>query len=245
MKLRALDPASIASGALTGSVHLWSIDLDCSDVAFATCRAQLSEDEQERADRFATALLRRRWITARGTLRMILASYLGCPGRALRFVTLGDGKPLLADPHAALHFNLSHSGATALVAASRVGPVGVDIECHRDADLNAIAADNFAAQECAALAALPPERQRAAFFDYWTCKEALSKAVGQGIWRGLQRFELRGDQGTRVAIDRQADRHAPDWWLEELHAPGMSGALAMRAARMPVVRREFRFERDE
>ena len=42
----------------------------------------------------------------------------------------GDhGKPRLADTSAGIHFSLAHSGPHVVVAVSRAGPVGIDVEC--------------------------------------------------------------------------------------------------------------------
>ncbi|HEU4461895.1 MAG TPA: hypothetical protein VFR75_04810 [Solirubrobacterales bacterium] len=66
-------------------------------------------------------------VASQSALREILGRYLGLPGEELRFEAGEYGKPRLADPEAELAFNLSHSGALALVAvASR--EVGVDVE---------------------------------------------------------------------------------------------------------------------
>lgn len=65
--------------------------------------------------------------SSRRALREILGRYLGLPGEALRFEAGEYGKPRLADPEAELAFNLSHSGALALVAVAR-REVGVDVE---------------------------------------------------------------------------------------------------------------------
>lgn len=66
-------------------------------------------------------------IASRRALREILGRYLGLPANELQFETNRHGKPRLAAPEGELAFNLSHSGALALVAVAR-REVGVDVE---------------------------------------------------------------------------------------------------------------------
>lgn len=66
-------------------------------------------------------------VASQWALREILGRYLGLPGEELRFEAGEYGKPRLADPEGELAFNLSHSGALALVAVAR-REVGVDVE---------------------------------------------------------------------------------------------------------------------
>jgi long-chain acyl-CoA synthetase len=60
-------------------------------------------------------------------LRPALGRYLGVEPRAIAFTHGVRGKPALAGAAAALQFNLSHSGAFALLALSRDKAVGVDV----------------------------------------------------------------------------------------------------------------------
>src|SRR5438552_660293 len=56
----------------------------------------------------------------------LLAQYLGCPPALIALQRGPHGKPqLVGEP---LHFNLSHSGALALLAIARDVAVGVDVE---------------------------------------------------------------------------------------------------------------------
>ncbi|HLO02370.1 MAG TPA: hypothetical protein VK191_04590, partial [Symbiobacteriaceae bacterium] len=74
-------------------VHLWRLWLYGPA---AGLRQLLSEDERDRADRFAFERDRESWTLARTGLRRILAAYLGVEPQALRFETGPFGKPHLA-----------------------------------------------------------------------------------------------------------------------------------------------------
>jgi 4'-phosphopantetheinyl transferase len=67
---------------------------------------------------------RDRFVSGRGQLRELLASYLGEPPGKLRFRYSSYGKPALSGFE--LHFNVSHSGGLALLAFSTDHEIGVD-----------------------------------------------------------------------------------------------------------------------
>jgi 4'-phosphopantetheinyl transferase len=109
-----------------GALHIWRADLD---VAGRQIERLLDEPERERAARIVREPARRRWMAARGVLRMLLGAYVGMEPSALRFAWGPSGKPKLALPEASrLRFSLSHSGGLAVYALSEIGAVGVDVE---------------------------------------------------------------------------------------------------------------------
>lgn len=88
--------------------------------------ALLSGDERERAARFRTPELSRRFAACRCLLRRVLGDALGVEPGSLRFASDPHGKPGLPQ-HPRLHFNLSHcDDRVAVVVAD--GPVGIDVE---------------------------------------------------------------------------------------------------------------------
>lgn len=114
-----------------GALHVWRADLD----AFAgRADALLDREERRRATRIVRVQARTRWTSSRAVLRILLGAYTGTDPRALRFASSGQGKPSLGDRDGAgLHFNVSHSGALAIYAFTKMCAVGVDVEvCARD-----------------------------------------------------------------------------------------------------------------
>ncbi len=108
------------------------------------------------------------------------------------------GKPYAPDLDG-IEFNLSHSGRHALIAIARDQPVGVDLEMQgRQRSVVDIAQRYFAAAESRALRALPPELRDAAFLRLWTGKEAVLKALGEGLSFGLDRVEFELDGAGHV-----------------------------------------------
>lgn len=183
-------------------VHVWRLDIDELKRDLSALRGTLAPDEVARAERFVFERDRERFVVARGALRSILARYVGGAPGSLRFGYSAYGKPFLQHAgDARLHFNLSHSHELALVALTRQGRIGVDIEYMREAvEYEAVAASVFSAGENAALRALPAPLRRAAFFACWARKEAYVKARGEGLSTPLDQFDVSLHPGEPAAL---------------------------------------------
>jgi len=156
---------------MSNSIEVWRVRLDRTTLLSAT------PEDAERANRFATPTLRRRYLRAHAALRDILRSHTNSP---LVFAQYEKGKPYLAsDP--TLHFNLTHSRDLALVAVTRACRVGIDVERIRPmTDIVAIAQRYFPSGS--PLPATPRD-----FFRQWTRFEARLKAQGTGLF-GIMEF---------------------------------------------------------
>jgi 4'-phosphopantetheinyl transferase len=155
---------------------------------------------------------------ARRALRILLARYLGEDGPEAIELALGPrGKPRLADRPERLAFNLSHSGALALVAVGVGAEVGVDVERLRPRrDLAALARRVLAPAAVAAVEAAPAERREAVFYAAWTRHEARVKCLGGGL--GAPPTE------EPVALSTLAP------------GPGYAGAVAVAGSEQPRLR---------
>lgn len=221
-------------------IHVWAAALGIeSDLLNALART-LSPDEMARAERFKFEKHRNRFIAGRGVLREILGRYLQIKPEDLRFDYSTNGKPSFAIgfAHGGIHFNLAHSEDVALIAVTRIGQVGVDVECVRALkDMDHLVARFFSARENELFQKVPVNEKPAAFFNLWTRKEALLKATGEGITRSLSLVEvsfLAGEPARLVAVAGNAEK-ATEWSLRELApATGFVGAVAVRAREMVV-----------
>lgn len=207
------DSASFST--LDSRIHVWRIRLDGVESPAAD---NLSADEATRAERLTRLDDRRRFVAARSLLRCILADVLGLAddpkGAALRLGYGKAGKPFLVeDPQ--LHFNVSHSDDLALIAVTRVGEVGVDVERQRAMDdLQDIARLVFTEAERAALLACSAADRDSVFYRFWTRKEALLKAMGVGL-------------PALIDPDAASLTHAGTWLVTSLpHLDGYAAALA-------------------
>jgi 4'-phosphopantetheinyl transferase len=216
-----------AARAGAGEVEVWRIDL-ASDGDMEADFALLDAEERARARRFRFAEHGRRFVVAHAALRSILARRVGAAPRELRFSYGTHGKPFLAEAGAPA-FSLSHSHEMALCAVAPAGEIGVDVEWCRELPHADLADRFFAADEAAALRALPEEGRAAGFFACWTRKEAYVKAKGLGLSLSLQAFSVTADPGEAPAL--LASAHAPTdvarYVLWEIPvSPGYRAALA-------------------
>ena len=158
-----------------GEVRVWRVHLDALD---ARDLAAPSSAEAAHAAKICDEARRAHYLKSRQALRTILAAVTGAP---IEFALGVHGKPRLpAAPR--VRFNLSRSGAMALVAVALDTEVGVDVECIRPMpDSGAIAERFFPPSEAAAFAAAPAEQRERDFFRCWTRIEAILKAQGLGL----------------------------------------------------------------
>jgi 4'-phosphopantetheinyl transferase len=105
------------------------------------------------------------------------------------------GRPELADANARIDFNVSHTRNVALMAIARdVAPatrIGVDIEhTAREVGVEMLEKKFLAPRERERIAGLSTDLRRRRFLHYWTCKEAMSKATGDGIIAPFGKLEV-------------------------------------------------------
>jgi 4'-phosphopantetheinyl transferase len=212
-------------------VHVWRLHVpDAADPD--RLRPLLNDDEIRRADGIPFPHLRDRYVAIRGALRIVLSRYGDGQPERVGFTYGEYGKPrLAAGTHSPpLEFNLSHSGDLALVAVTRIGEVGVDIEMHRDVAYDSLAARFFSGDERSALAAMSDEERRGAFFELWTKKEAYAKGRGRGLTLPLDRFTVSlGADGPGLVEDRD-DPGAPATWEIRRIPVGSRHAAAVAVA---------------
>jgi 4'-phosphopantetheinyl transferase len=230
-------PFSGAARLADDEIHVWAVPLDIAPPRLETLAATLSLEETARAERFKFAKHRHRFIAGRGALREILSQYLRVQPRDIPFDYSPNGKPTLAGEFS-LHFNLAHTEDLALIALTRIGPVGVDVERVRPIkDVDDLVARFFSPRESELFQKVAPHEKPAAFFNLWTRKEALLKATGEGITRSLSLVEvsfLPGDPARLLSASGDPAK-AAQWTLRELTpAPGFAGAMAIQAQSVSV-----------
>ena len=219
-----------------GEVHLVRARIDLTTPNLdAFYRRALSQQEQARADRLIDPRRAREWSAARASLRYILAHAPGAPNDPLEIV-FGAGshkKPHLAqtreDDARGLCFNLSHSGAWALVALTHEDEIGVDVEhCDLTRPTPALAKYAFSSDEYTRWQALSGHEQKVAFYRLWTRKEAYIKALGMGLHLDLKSFDLSHEEQSPRLLAARHDRRneaivLESFMVDEHH----QGALAV------------------
>ena len=230
-------PAPPAGWPIEGDdTHVWAVSLHVSPTALAGFAETLSAAERHRADRFHFERDRDRFIAGRGFLRRVLGCYLRVGPRTIELEYGSHGKPSLGGRFATsgLLFNLAHCEDLALLAVTRAGMIGVDVERVRTlADFDELAARFFSPRECARFRGLPPSERPAAFFKIWTRKEAWLKATGEGIAELLDRVEVSfqpGEAARLLNVPNHSAVPSARWQLHDLMpAPGYAAALAFAA----------------
>jgi len=221
----------------TDEIHIWVAVLEQPVSRLHRLAETLSSEERMKADHFHFEKDRRYFTARRGILRTILGSYLNAESSLVTFRYGRYRKPELNDAfgNGRIHFNLSHSDWVAVFAFARDCEIGVDIEFLRDiSGMEQIVEHFFSVRENELFGALGENQKREAFFKGWTCKEAFIKAVGDGLYRPLNRFEvslLPGEPTKVLRIEGDAGE-ACRWSIQELNpAPNCVGALAIKAQR--------------
>jgi len=225
-------------------VHVWRVSFDLSSPETVATRDVLSADERQRADRYISEEARRRFITARSTLRRILAHYLSADPADIVFAYNRYGRPVVDSPaeKRGVVFNLSHSAERALYAISGGTPVGVDVERMRPLDFTGISKRFFAPSEAATLASLPESDKIDAFYECWTRKEAFVKAQGTGLHLDLNQVVVTLGPGTppQVVRIRRSEDDVGLWSLHDIDAgEGFKAALAVRSQNVKVIQRDY------
>ena len=197
-----------------GEIQVWSVTLHAGDERLAAFTRLLTGDELRRADRYRFADDRRRFIAARGTLRLLLADYTGQEAGGIAIETDPYGKPFLRAPRRPLHFNLAHSRDRALVAFSRDSNVGIDFEDLEHVGRIADLADAICSpDELSRIDGLSGECRSRALLRLWSAKEAFLKAMGTGLQIHPTRLEV-----SPGIMDGSAERGSVCWF----DSPGAS-----------------------
>jgi 4'-phosphopantetheinyl transferase len=219
-------------------VHVWIVEPErITDARLLQAyKTLLDAGELERQRRFHFERHRQQYLVSHALVRLTLSRYAPVAPEAWRFVPNEYGRPAIVGPEGQwLRFNLSHTDGMALVAVGRDVDLGADIEdAERPGETVEIADSFFARSEVQALRALPKERQRERFFEYWTLKEAYIKARGAGLSLPLDQFAFDLVQGQMPSISfdpRMQD--LPDVWQFMQHKPSArhQAAVAFRRPR--------------
>lgn len=163
-----------------GEVIVALCGLEAPEATVLAALQELDKDERGRAARFATNHDRRRFVMSHFALRRLLSATCGIRASELGFAKEPLGRPFLLSP-LSLDFNMSHARATAAYALAGNGRVGIDIEMIVPMAAAELAERVLAPVELCTLRRMPRPTQAAAFFRWWTAKEAFLKLHGLGF----------------------------------------------------------------
>jgi 4'-phosphopantetheinyl transferase len=228
-------------------IDLWF--LFTSQVPMATeltarYRELLTEQERQQERRFYFAKDSSRYLLTRALVRTVLSRYVPLAATAWRFEPSVYGRPTITNDHELVHdlsFNISHTNELIVLAVTRDGPIGIDVEWMRREISLEVANRYFSPIEVAGLQALPAARQKRRFLDLWTLKESYIKARGMGLSIPLSKFsfDLDGDSENVISFAGDFDDLPMRWGFYQLHPSNEHlGALCTRryAKRMPLLK---------
>jgi 4'-phosphopantetheinyl transferase len=197
-------PSADAARIGDADVKVYTASLLADPPQLERALAVLSRPERDRFSGYSNDVVARRFAIGRATLREMLGALLSQQPAAVRLVDGQFGKPALAYGTASspLWFSVAHCEDLFLVALSRVGEVGVDVERTRPIDCWERVADRtLAPKERAQLLSAVEHGEGAdrVFLRHWCRVEAELKAIGCGI-HGIEAHRAgKRPAGLRVA----------------------------------------------
>ncbi len=174
-------------------IDLYAININktlVDNIFHAYCKA-LNNDELDDVNKFYKLEDRKRKLSSLLFIKFTIAKYLSLSHTEVSVVKNQYGKPYFAN-RVDIHFNISHSGEYAVLAVSD-SPLGIDVEVRKPInDFLAISENYFSKNEYNFLISSKSSADKKIdlFFDIWTMKEALIKAVGKGLSIPLASFDV-------------------------------------------------------
>ena len=214
-----------------GDATVLHVDLTPHVAREAEAWAWLDEEEQARWQRYQHDGPRRRFALCRAALRAVLCRQLDCRNEQLVFGASDHGKPyvVVQGKPAPISFNVSHSGAHGLIAFAAAGRLGVDVEERSTPrDLDGLIRSVLGPDEQADLALAHGCNKLYLFFNFWTIKEALIKALGLGLSLDMSQFEIPSAMrhGGTTSIFQFPQLPTVRWRLEDLGNEHFAAAIA-------------------
>ena len=156
------------------------------------------------------------YLMGRALMRSVLALYLNEKPESLRFERNSFGKPQLLGSQSAPRFNLSLTDGVAILAVHADADLGADVGYHgHGRSMLEVADQYFSALEIAELKTLPATEQKRGFFRYWTLKESLVKAKGEGMSVPLDSFSFRATKDTGGTVHPANLVNAPAHFIDD------------------------------
>ncbi|MHA1830457.1 MAG: 4'-phosphopantetheinyl transferase family protein, partial [Candidatus Helarchaeota archaeon] len=119
----------------------------------------------------------------------------------------------------------------ALYAFTQNGEIGIDIEKIREIpEMDTVVKKFFSKYEKDTYNQLPDNQKKKAFFNCWTRKEAFIKAIGEGLYFPLNKFDvsLKPNEPVKIISINENKDIASKWTLQDVKPKnGYSAACAI------------------
>ncbi len=196
----------------------------------------LSSEERTKANSFVYEHLRRRYVLARGILRLLISRYIDISPETICFDYTFYGKPFCKNAPD-FHFNMSHSGDGLAYIFSFNHEVGIDIELiNEDLSLESLILQVMSPTERQEFHKLKDAQRLEFFYDTWTLKESFLKAVSIGLSYPLPNLTILRDlpAGPKIQLSAGSQPSLFDfktWTFTFKPLPHYSGALSIHEKR--------------
>tara|TARA_R110002110_G_scaffold415800_1_gene656291 strand:+ start:47776 stop:48507 length:732 start_codon:yes stop_codon:yes gene_type:complete len=179
-------------------LHLWCLKTSDFLNIINTKYIILSHEEKSIAEKFVYEKDFQRYCVSHILLRLVLEKYLNADASSIKFKINKWHKPYLKNNP--LVFNLTHSNEVAIIAISRSGLLGVDVEYVKPTYSKELISSfmNFAEQQY--FKRLDSTEQIKYFYKCWTCKEAFIKAIGLGMSFPLKNIQTHINVQNKMEI---------------------------------------------
>lgn len=192
----------------SSDVHVWKLLIPGTSPDVE----RLSDEERRRSGSIVAEEARRRFQISRGFLRTLLERTSGLDLKGTEFSYGLHGRPEMT--RTGLRFNLTHSADLILVAITRSGPVGIDVEKLRLLpSLTSIIERYLNPDEVRWFQQRPTEVRVREFLRLWTLKEACAKALDLPIITALKTIDVSLDPREPLQLHSLGpDQPDPTGW---------------------------------
>lgn len=192
MYLQDFSDISDEEHACYNKIYLYTISLNSSRQNVLNLVTSLSSQEKDQANTYHTKKLSEDYIISHSMLRHVLSHYTKTHPRDIAFLIGEYGKPYLKNNQHSIEFNMSHSKDVLCIVVTKDEELGVDIE-FKDSSINVEELQNFVfhTQETKYMNSLKSNEQKIYFFyNLWTLKESMVKAIGLGLSYPINQINL-------------------------------------------------------
>ena len=197
-------------------VDLWFANLEDFDLCLVgrECADWLNSEEANRMRRYQSRRQQEHFVLGRIILRLTLSKYFGCSPSDFNFHTDNQGKLFLnSNNPPSLFFSLSHSYNRLVVAVSRVRDMGIDVELvNEKREILKIAKRYFSPREFQDLSNLKVSVQTKRFYELWTLKESVLKALGVGLSGFLSKVKFTFPTSDKLDLQFVFTEQGPAKW---------------------------------
>lgn len=209
-------------------VFIFTVNLTSYINNLSKCWEYLSIKEKIQANKYYTRSLSNKYIMSHGILRYILSCYLKQYPNKVEFIYNEYGKPFLKNSN--IQFNMSHSHNMVSYIVALNCKVGIDIELHEN-NLNVQALANLVltSDESKCLYSTKSQDKLRLFYTLWTKKEALVKAIGQGLSYPINTIKVMESLiDKHILLTNRNNELRQKWYCYELEVPqDYSGAVVI------------------